>query len=442
MWVSENRVRMLHQLNMMKFRSSRMYKQKHLQAVEGVKNIKKKKFSFHDDPDTRQNDSSISLNVCIVFIAHKGVWHSEIWDLWNKGKKIDMYVHKDQEGFEWDSQTSWGTEIPDPIPVERGRLSHAKAIIHSLQFALDNKQYTHYMVLSGDALPVCDINGFYNMLQPNKSIIAFETHDGFITHNMEMILCHTDVNLITTKLKYDIETGKYQNDDKLLEASILNPSSFTKKPPMMDEYVIGSYLYRNNRKTFILNKAIAGWVAIDNSDASLRSDSIDENTILQCSEKEELIAPDSENGEKHIILAKTGLAWKQVSTKTHDKYDADSIIFSQIEDVFDKEDFSKVYKLTEAFTFPNITMTSIVKSKGYYFMPVSNTYSPIRLANSLLFKFQPWDNFIVFRKIKPTFYLFLEQLKNLLSGNPVFLIESGESSSRSRISRRSRRQRQ
>lgn len=406
----------------------------------GRLNRKRKRFTssfYEDSSDANENDQR-NHKLCIIFLAHKGIWHYDIWTQWNL-KNVDMYVHKDQDGFEFVSQQAYSDLFPKGvyrigdhlnaesyIPVERGRLSHIKAILNTLKFAFkQDVGYSHYMILSGDSLPVFSCSDFLKSLNTDKSVIAYEKHKSeFITHNMEMILCKNHAEIIINSLIPDVfEKNLYKADDERIAAQNTQFEVLEEVPPMMDEYVIGSYLYNVIDHDQIINKAFAGWIAKDNKKETLRSLVIHDNQKIQIEPDEYLIAPNSEDGLEHIILSHPGTLWKQVdATEGYNFNDTEKIIYDQID--FDQFSSDQILKIHEPYNSSGLNATSIVKSGEFYFKLVQNTYTSLSLANALLYKIEPWDRFLVMRKINPSFRRFKNQILNLITNKPVLPLAS------------------
>lgn len=375
------------------------------------KTIQKKKKSkvFHHDEIPRAVESR-GENTCIVFIAHKGVWHDVFWTEWNT-RGISFFVHKDKDGFEYNSQSDFGILVPNPIAVERGRLSHLKAIIHSLKFAFEYGHFERFVVLSGDSLPVKSIHDFLR-LPTEHSVLAYEIDDEeFVNHNMEMSLCRRDVDIITTQLYKEVfETDVYLEEDLDIQ-SFYDGEDIQVK--MMDEYVIGTFLYGYGIRDFT-NNAFAGWIAIDNPSQTFRSITLSSlDQIITCDKEEHIAIPDSSNGYEHHVLMKFGMRWRHVmksSIPDGDKITKNDDFIKHLSD-FNENSVNKVYDIDYS-ELEDMSFDSAVLSQGHYFLPLPVRVFTKVVANQLIFNALPFDEFLVFRKISPQFVSFVDKLKS------------------------------
>ena len=73
-------------------------------------------------------------NTAVIFIAHEGVWHEEIWKIWKQDAPIYFFVHQDST-TRFSTQDSFGIKVENPVKTKRGRKSHLEAILHSIEFA-------------------------------------------------------------------------------------------------------------------------------------------------------------------------------------------------------------------------------------------------------------------------------------------------------------------
>ena len=314
--------------------------------------IERKKV-FESNSDFKVNFDS-KINTAIIFIAHEGVWHEEIWENWKQDTPVYFFVHQDST-TRFSTQSSFGIKVENPVKTKRGRKSHLQAILHSLEFAkqwgiVNDKIFDRFYILSGDTLPIQTVYHFLDEKKFNskESFLAYhkqisdEKKDTYIQHNMEMILCKKHVELICSLLipevKITDEEHPYNINDRKIE-------EFERQPDLthdfdfefMDEYVIGSFLY-DIGETF-QNKAISGWIS-KNETETLRSIEIQFlNQKLYCEDGQQILAPNPEDGTEHIILF-TG-------TKDNKEYNCKEII------------------------------------------------------EGILYGFEPWDEFLTFRKIIP-----------------------------------------
>lgn len=260
---------------------------------------------FHDNskPSRHRRDSTENIETAIIFIAHCGLWHPDVWEVWRGDQPIEFFIHKDQHEWKFQFSKEYGNigyTVP-PVSVERGTLSHVKAILNSLRFAKDTiPTLKRFFIFSGDSIPVKNIDKF---LSYKGSVLSFQFENieedfTFVKHNMEMMLSRKHVDFLTTSLHEEIESGSYTLDDERARAHNNN-----RGPPahMLDEYVIGSYLYNAGYR--FRNRTIAGWIAVNDPESTLNSIELrSETQTIECDSAHEIIMPDSEDGEKQIVV--------------------------------------------------------------------------------------------------------------------------------------------
>jgi len=435
------------------------FKRKNLIPIKQRKR-KLQTISFHDDSASAPSTSK--CEIAIIFIAHKGVWHEKMWQKWRNNESVAFFVHKDQEGrdFPPDSEP-FGQYVPNPIPVERGKLSHVKAILHSLHFAKASiPTLEKFFIFSGDAIPLKSVYEFFS-IPKTKSILSYRIEEDaaeeeeeaeeeeaeeeeakeeeeeeeeevetdltstniFVRHNMEMMLCRRDTHILTTQLYKDVfTTEKYKLDDELAN-----------ERNMLDEYVIGSYLYNAGIQD-MQNSTIAGWIAIDNPSESLRSVILQSETqTISCDENEDIIIPNSETGNNHISLCtnnKEEAGEEAAGEEEADEEEADEEAAGEEEageeeageeeageEAAGEEEAGEEAAGEEEAGEEAAGEEEAGEEAAESVAPNDRQISIKTVANNILFAVPPYDDFLVFRKISPTFDKFIVKL------NAVFELE-------------------
>ena len=305
-----------------------------------------------------------NVEIIIIFIAHDGVWHEKLWNFWKQNdQRIRFVIHQDKERSN-DLDTAiqdFGNYVPNPENTVRGELSVVRAILKSLQYAKYTfATATHFFIFSGDSLPTRNIKDFIFLTEKQQSILQFTKHfeddgDDFVTHHMEMMLYVSDVEILLGGDDANIfnDDGEYQDENNLVKA--YNSTSDRTPNHMMDEFVIGNYLFDSMKAGSSvlspLNKSLAGWIAISSDTKSLKSSIIvDNKQCFTAEESEEILFPDPNNGSKH---------------------------------------FRGLKICTKDITF------------------------------GILFDDEPWNEYFVFRKISPKFVEFLDKMKNKFTNQPI-----------------------
>lgn len=285
----------------------------------------KRNIIFHDFESPHTYDAP----TCIIFIAHKGVWHESAWTEWNKDNQVRFFVHQDKKERDFPSSVpNFGTPIPHPKTTRRGELSVVEAILHSLDFVRRNHtDIRRFFILTGDCIPIQKIENFLALL-PSKSVISFHKREDddqeFVVHNIEMMLCKDDVEILCQHLlpklsNYEPQNQKVKAYNEALSKNESMSSNDLRQLHMMDEFVIGDFLFSINKQSdFAINQTIAGWIAVDSPDDTLKAITIEnKDQEVQVDEVSKIISPHPHNGELHVTIKENNETLKMKELVTH-----------------------------------------------------------------------------------------------------------------------------